>query len=402
MRITRIPVLTWVKRSAVAAILVAIAGAIAWSLLPKPVPVEAVTIARGPLTVTVDEDGRARVDDRYTIAAPVAGTLARIALEPGDTVSAGAVVARIVPVPPPLLDARTRREIEGQVAVARARQAQTLSVIERAEANRKYQDSELARVRGLVERGVLAGAELERQELTTSVATREVESARFGAAIAADELATARALVARLDQPGRDGDEVIVRSPVSGRVLRVIAQSEGVVAPATPLVEIGDPARLEVVVDVLTADAAAIEPATPVELTGWGGPPLRAAVRLVEPSAVTRVSALGVEEQRVAVVVDLLDPPAQWRGLGDGWRVDARIAVWSAPDVVQVPLGALFRDEESWAVYILRDGRARLRRIELGRRGQAHAEVRGGLVPGERVVFHPSERVTDGARVVVD
>ena len=402
MRITRIPVVVWVKRSAVAAILVAIAGAIVWSLLPEPVPVEAVTIARGPLTVTVDEDGQARVQDRYTIAAPLVGTLARIELDPGDSMSAGAVVARIAPVPPPLLDVRSRREIEGQVAVARARQAQAAAVVERAQANQRYQASELARVRKLVERGALAGVELERQELAADVARRELESARFGGAIAADELATARALLARMQQPGAEGDEVVVRSPVSGRVLRVIAQSAGVVAPGTPLVEVGDPSRLEVVVDVLTADAADIEPGTPVALTGWGGPPLRGAVRLVEPSAVTRVSALGVEEQRVAVVIDLLDPPSAWRGLGDGWRVDARIAVWSAPDVVQVPLGALFRDEESWAVYVVAGGRARLRRIDLGRRGESLAEVKQGLAPGERVVFHPSERVADGTRVVVD
>lgn len=402
MRITRIPVVVWVKRSAVAAILVAIAGAIVWSLLPEPVPVEAVTIARGPLTVTVDEDGQARVQDRYTIAAPLVGTLARIELEPGDSLSAGAVVARIAPVPPPLLDVRSRREIEGQVAVARARQAQAAAVVERAQANQRYQASELARVRKLVERGALAGVELERQELAADVARRELESARFGGAIAADELATARALLARMQQPGAEGDEVVVRSPVSGRVLRVIAQSAGVVAPGTPLVEVGDPSRLEIVVDVLTADAADIEAGTPVELTGWGGPPLRGAVRLVEPSAVTRVSALGVEEQRVAVVIDLLDPPSAWRGLGDGWRVDARIAVWSAPDVVQVPLGALFRDDDSWAVYVVADGRARLRRIDLGRRGESLAEVKQGLAPGERVVFHPSERVADGTRIVVD
>ncbi len=402
MRITRIPVVVWVKRSAIVALLVAIAGAIVWSLLPKPVPVEVVAITRGPLTVTVDEDGRARVEDRYTIAAPLAGTLARIELDPGDSISAGGVVARIAPVPPPLLDVRSRRELEGQVAVARARQAQAAAVVERAQANHRYQATELDRVRKLVERGALAGVELERQELAADVARRELESARFGAAIAADELATARALVARLGEPAAEGDEVVVRAPVSGQVLRVIAPSAGVVAPGTPLVEVGDPSRLEIVVDVLTADAAEIERGTAVELSGWGGPALRGVVRLVEPSAVTRVSALGVEEQRVAVVVDLLDPPSSWRGLGDGWRVDARITVWSAPDVVQVPLGALFRDEASWAVYVVEGGRARLRRIDLGRRGTSLAEVTQGLSPGERVIFHPSERVAAGTRVVTE
>ncbi|MBZ0238443.1 MAG: HlyD family efflux transporter periplasmic adaptor subunit, partial [Deltaproteobacteria bacterium] len=180
-------------------------------------------------------------------------------------------------------------------------------------------------------------------------------------------------------------------------------ESERIVAAGTPLVEIGDPAALEIVTDVLSRDAVGVTAGTPVWIEDWGGPgALEGRVRRVEPSGFTKVSALGVEEQRVAVVIDLLDPPSAWRGLGDGWRVDARIAVWSAPDVVQVPLGALFRDEESWAVYVVAGGRARLRRIDLGRRGESLAEVKQGLAPGERVVFHPSERVADGTRVVVD
>jgi HlyD family secretion protein len=341
----------------------------------------------------------ARVQDRYVVAAPLAGTLARIELHPGDSVAAGAVIARIAPLPPPLLDARSRSDVEGRVAVARARVKQAGAAVARATASHDYAAAELARVRGLVERGALPGAELERHQLAADLAGRELESARFGAAIAADELATARALATRLVEGSVADEEIVVRAPVGGRVLRVLAESEGAVAPGTPLVELGDPARLELVIDVLTADAAEIVAGAPVELTGWGGAPLHGAVRLVEPSATTRVSALGVEEQRVAVIVDLVDPPATWRGLGDGWRIEARIVTWSAPSVLQVPLGALFRDGERWAVYVVDAGRARLRHVELGHRGSADAEVTSGLEAGQRVIFHPSERVRDGVRV---
>lgn len=399
MRITRHLLFASVRRLAVAAVGIAIAAAIAWSLVPRPAPVETAVVRRGPLAVAVREDGRARVQDRYVVTAPLAGTLARIELEPGDAVTAGAPLARIAPLPPPLLDARARGEVDGRVAIARARRKQAAAAVARAEATQRFAADELARARVLAGRGAVPGAERARHELAADVAARELESARFGAAIAADELQTALALAARLGKRPPADEELVVRAPVAGRVLRVLAASEGAVGPGTPLVELGDPDRLEVVVDVLTADAAAIEPGAPVELDGWGGGTLRAVVRRVEPSATTRVSALGVEEQRVAVVVDLLDPPAARRGLGDGWRVEARIVTWSAPDVVLVPLAALFRDGDGWAVYAVEGGRARLRRVELGRRGAADGEVRAGLAPGERVIFHPGERIADGVRV---
>lgn len=397
MRASRL--FSWLKRGAVAAVLLAIAGAIGWSLLPRPAPVETAVIRRGPLAVTVEEGGRARVQDRYVVTAPLAGTLARIELHPGDPVAAGAVLARIAPLPPPLLDARSRSEVDGRVAVARARQKQAATGVQRAEANRRYADTELARTQALGERGAVPRAELERQQLAADLAARELESARFGAAIAADELATANALAARLGRRPPADEELVVRAPVPGRVLRVLAASEGAVGPGTPLVELGDPDRLEVVIDVLTADAAVIPAGAAVTLSGWGGAPLRGTVRLVEPSATTRVSALGVEEQRVAVIVDLLDPPAAWRGLGDGWRVEASIVTWSAPDVVLVPLAAVFRDGAAWAVYLVDGGRAHLRHVELGRRGATDAEVVAGLTAGQRVVFHPGERIADGTRV---
>jgi HlyD family secretion protein len=397
MRIAGIPVSRWIKRIAVAAALLAIVGIVAWSLIPRPVPVEVATVRRATLIVTVDEDGRARVHDRYVVTAPLGGTLARIELHAGDTVRAGDVLARISPAPAPLLDAGSRAELEGRIAIAQARGKQATAAVQRAERNATYTESERVRARTLADQGALPGVEADRAQLLADVAKRDLDSARFDAAIAADELATARAIARRLVKGG--AEEVAVQAPVAGRILRLLWQSEGAVAPMTPLLEIGDPARLEIVVDVLTADAVEIRPGADVEIVGWGGAPLHAVVRLVEPSATTRISALGVEEQRVAIVADLVDPPARWASLGDGWRVEARITTWRGADVVTVPVSALFRDGEQWAVYVVEAGRARLRHVEIGHRNDDAAEVRGGLTEGQRVILHPSERVSDGTRV---
>jgi HlyD family secretion protein len=394
----RTPLLRWLKRLAVVAVLATIAGVIAWSFVPKPVPVETARVVRGPFEVTVDEDGRARVQDRYIIAAPLAGTIARLELHPGDSVAAGAVIARLAPLPSPLLDTRSRAELDGRLGAARARRKQAAATVRRAEAAAAYARTELARAERLAREGAAPGAELDRRRLEADVAARDLDSARFAAAVADDELATAQALIARLGRRAVADEELVVRAPVAGRVLRVFAESEGAIAPGTPLVEIGDPTRLEVVADLLTADAVAVRPGAPVTIAGWGGAPLAGTVRLVEPSATTRISALGVEEQRVAVVVDLADGE-QARGLGDGWRVEVRIVTWSGDDVVQVPLGALFRDGDRWAVFIVDDGRAVQRWLELGQRGTMTAEVVTGLAPGDAVILHPTERVTPGVRV---
>jgi HlyD family secretion protein len=391
--------ITWLKRIVLAAVVLAIVAALVWSMIPRPVPVEAAAVTRGPMRVTIDEDGRARVQHRHVVAAPLAGSLARIELRPGDPVEAGAVVARIAPLPSPLLDPRSRAEVEGRVAVARAARRQAEAGVERARTAAEFAARELARVRRLAEQGAAPRVELERRQLEADVASRDLASARFAAAVAASEVTTAEALVARLGKGGRRDEEVVVQAPVAGRVLRVIAESEGVVAPGTPLVEVGDPARLEIVVDVLTADAVSIRPGAPVSVEAWGGPPLAGVVRLVEPSAVTRISALGVEEQRVNAVVDLAGSEEARAGLGDGWRVEARILTWQGEDVLQVPLGALFRAGDSWAVYVVDAGRARQRLVEIGRRSGTTAQVLEGLREGEPVILHPGERLRDGVRI---
>lgn len=400
----------WVKRLLLGLVLLAIVGVIVWAMRPQPVPVEVATIDRGPLSVTVDEDGRARVEDRHIIAAPLAGALARIELRPGDGVDADAVVARIAPLPSPLLDARTRVELEGRYQVAEAQKRLAEASVGRAKVQADYAERQLAQGRNLAGGGAIPGDELERRALAVDVARRELQSARFASAVADKEVATAAAMLARLDAsagdtgggaPAGTAEEVTVHAPVKGRILRVFTESEGVVGVGTPLVELGDPSRLEVVAEVLTADAVPIAPGAPVTIEGWGGPPLSGKVRLVEPSARTRVSALGVEEQRVSVIVDLVDPPERWAALGDGWRVEVRVSTWRSEDVVRVPLGALFRSGERWAVFVMEGGEAHLRLVELDHRNSTFAELVGGLAPGEVVIIHPSARVKDGQQVVV-
>jgi HlyD family secretion protein len=364
---------------------------------PRPIPVEVATITRAPLRITVVEEGRARVEDRYLVTAPLAGTLARLELVPGDAVAAGAVIARIAPLPTPLLDARTKTELTGRVDVARAQRRQAEAALERARVAAEFATRERERLAGLVASRAVPGIELERADLTAQVAGRDLASARFALAVADHGVTTAAAMAARA---GRGGDdEVVVVAPVSGQVLRVDTVSAGVVAPGTPLVELGDPQRLELVAEVLTADAVAIRPGATVAITGWGGAPLAGRVRRVEPSAITRVSALGVEEQRVAVVIDLTAAPAAWAGLGDGWRVEVEIVTVELPEVIAVPLGALRRDGDGWSAFAIVDGQARRRRLTLGQRNRDAAEVTAGLSAGERVILHPGERITDGVRV---
>jgi HlyD family secretion protein len=387
----------WIRRIVLGLVLIAIVATLAWAMWPKPVPVETAVVARGPLVVTVDEDGRARVEDRYVVTAPLAGTLARIELRAGDAVAAGSIVARVAPLPAPLLDARSRTELSGRLDISRTQRRQTDGSVARAQAAKDFADHELARVRDLVTRAVVPAVERERAELNAELAARDLQSARFAATAAAAEVATAERLLARVGQAAHD--DVDVLAPIAGQVLRVVAASEGVVAPGTPLIELGDPRQLEIAVDVLTADAVAIRPGASAVIDGWGGPPLDGRVRRIEPSATTRVSALGVEEQRVDVIVDLAAPPERWQGLGDGWRVEVRIATWRSADVLALPLGALFREGDAWAVYVVDDGVARRRDVVLGHQNASVAEIVRGVSAGDRVILHPGERISEGVRV---
>jgi len=390
----------WLRRGLGASAVIGLVALIVVASLPSPVPVDVAAAARGRLEVTVDEDGRSRVKDRYVVSAPLTGNLARIELEPGDAVEAGAVLARLVPLAAPMLDARTRSTSEAQVAAAGAAQRQAAAQIERARAALEFARREAAQQRALRAGGAATDRDVERAELDERTAQADLTSAEFGARVAAYELATASAALGRLKQGGKgSGDEQEVRSPVSGRVLRVVTKNEGVVQAGSPLVEIGDPRALELTVDILTSDAVLVKPGCAARLEHWGGPPLAGRVRLVEPSAFTRVSSLGVEEQRVNVVIELTDPYPAWASLGDGYRVEARIVTWSSEDALTVPMSAVFRRGDGWAAYAVEDGKARLRPVEVGHRTDTRVEITSGLAEGDRVITHPSDRVTEGVAV---
>jgi HlyD family secretion protein len=343
------------------------------------------------------------VKDRYVISAPLSGNLARIELHAGDAVDVDTVLARIVPIAPPLLDARTRAEAEGRVRAATASRAQTGAMTDRATAALDFARREVARLRALAGRDVVERRALELAELEERTRASELESARFATKIAGWELQIARSALGHIEGGPRTAEtqqQMEITSPVRGHVLRVVAQSEGVVAAGTPLLEVGDPAALEIVVDVLTSDAVQVRPGATAEVDGWGGDrTLPARVRLVEPSAFTRASALGVEEQRVNVVLDLLDPPQVWSALGDGYRVEARIVVWEKDDVLQVPSSALFRHDGGWAVWTVAEGRAQRRAVAIGRQAGLVTEILRGVRAGDAVIEHPSDAVAEGVEV---
>jgi HlyD family secretion protein len=392
-----------VRRVLLVLLAVAAVGGLVMIWMPEPIAVDTAQVRRAPLQTTVDEDGVTRVKDRYVVSAPLLGNLARIDLDAGDPVQPGSLLARLLPLAPPLLDTRSRAQAEGRVAAAAAARRQANAAVERVRTALEFATREAARQRGLTGTGAAAERAVERAELEERTLREDLASAEFGARVAEYELQVAQAALGRLERPrssAADEAEVEITSPVGGRVLRVIQRSEGAVQPGTPLIEVGDPAALEIVVDVLTSDAVHIESGAPVSIERWGGPQaLRAHVRLIEPSAFTRVSALGVEEQRVNVVIDLDDPHATWAALGDGYRVEARIVTWQAGDVLGVPSSALFRHGEHWAVFAVSDGRAHIRDVEIGAQNGQRAQITRGLGEGERVIEYPSDRVADGERV---
>lgn len=387
-----------VKRGLWTILAAALLTAIALGLRPRPVAVEAAPVTRGTLVVTVDEDGRTRVKDRYVVSAPLAGSIARIGLQAGDSVEQGQVLARVVPLAPPLLDPRSREEAQARVAAARAVASQSVTAVERARAAHGFARRDSERQRALLAEGATAPQVAEQAELAERMRREDLASAEFGRQVAASELRMAQAALARL----ADGsaEQFVIRAPVRGRVLRVLQESETAVQPGTPLLEIGDPMGLEIVVDVLTTDAVRIRAGAPVRIERWGGDDtISGHVHRVEPSAFTRLSALGVEEQRVNVVIDLDGPRAAHASLGDGYRVEVAIVVWEQADRLLVPAGGIHRQGDGWAAYVVEAGRARLRAVRIGRRNGAAAEVLGGLREGERVVLYPTDKVEDGARV---
>ncbi len=373
-------------------------GLLLVAIRPRPVEVDLAAVRSGSVDAYVEEDGRARVKDRYMVAASTSGTLARLEVHAGDTVARGAVLARILPLAPMLLDARSRAEAQARVSAAAAGLAQARATVERAATALEQATQDHDRQTSLAAGGVITPAALELSTFSKRARVEELRSARFGAEVAASQLALAKVAAGQISAGATD--ELTATAPVAGTVLRVIQESEGAVAPGTPLLEVGDPGALEVVVDVLTQDATRVSPGARTVLTLWGGDDLVGHVRSVEPSAFTRLSALGVEEQRVNVVIDLDSPREAWRSLGDGWRVEARILVDSATGATIVPQSAVFREGDGWAVYRVEDKIARRTAVGLGVRNGLEAQVTTGLAPDDTVVVFPGDRVADGVRVV--
>jgi HlyD family secretion protein len=384
-----------------AGLLLAATIGIVWSVMPRPIPVEAATVTKGRFVATVDEDGKTRVRERYVVAAPLAGRLSRIRLKAGDPVNADDTVATIQPSPAPFLDPRSRREAEEKLGAAEAALERANAVVERARVQADQANKDLVRTRSLAERGVSTAHALEQAEVAMRVADRDLRAAELQHHAAEHELDQARALLARYSE-GADGPREAwnVTAPVSGHVLKVTQESETIVQPGTPIMEIGDPRDLEIVVDVLSTDAVEIHPGAEVQIEHWGGQGvLQGRVRRVEPAAFTKISTLGVEEQRVNVIVDISSPSQQWSGLGDAYQLDTRITVFALDDATIVPAGALFRRGETWNVYVLDSGRAAVRAVTILRRSGRLAAVAAGLSSGERVIVYPSDRIQSDVRV---
>ncbi|MBL9166276.1 MAG: efflux RND transporter periplasmic adaptor subunit [Verrucomicrobiales bacterium] len=363
-------------------------------LWPRPTPVEVVSVGSGPLRVTVNEEGKTRIKQRYVISAPVTGHLRRIPLKAGDALDGtNTLIAVIDPLAPGLLDARSRSLYE-------ARRDSAIASLERARAQHLYATNELRRLDRLFREKTLSIQDLEAAQWREMSAQKE----RSAAEAALREAEAALKDFGTVQAGGSSGaaEPTEVRAGTQGRVLRVFEESTRVVTAGTPLVEVGDPQDLEAVIEVLSRDGAAIAPGTRVELEQWGaGEPLEAKVRLVEPSAFTKVSALGVEEQRVNVVADILTPPEKRKSLGDAYRIEGKIVMWEIDRTVKVPTGALFRQGADWAVLTFAEGFARLRKVQIGRSSGSEAQVLSGLQEGERLILYPGDRIRDGQRVKV-
>lgn len=381
----------------------AVVALVVWALLPKPVPVDLATVTRGELMVTVDEEGETRVHDRYLVSAPFAGRVLRIDLEPGDPVVAGeTVLATFQPSAPTPLDARARAEAEAGMRAARATLGAARAERERAASEHRYAVAEHERIRSLAAEEIVSRERLDVAELAERTAADALRSAEFAVAASEHELEIARARL--MQATGADEDDagpLALRSPVDGVVLQRLHESAAVVPAGEPLVEVADPARLEIVSDLLSSDAVKVSAGDRVMIEQWGGgEALGGVVRRVEPYGFTKISALGVEEQRVNVIVDFSDPREAWQALGDGYRVEVRIVVWEGESVLKLPTSALFRGPDgAWAVFAVEDGRAVRRPVEVGRRNGLEAEVHSGLAEGDSVIVHPSDSVEDGIEV---
>ncbi len=379
-----------------------VAAGLVLGFMPRALPVDIAMVARAPLTVTVEEEGKTRVRERYLVSAPVPGYVRRIDLKAGDAVAAGQVLAIIEPARSVALDPRTRAQAQAQVSAAEAALAVAQENARAAAADAQLAQQQRARAESLRQSKFLSAQALDTARSAEARSQAAQQAATHAVKVARHELETARVVVLNTTQLQASGttEALEVRAPVAARVLKLQHESEGAVSAGQPLLEIGNPETLEVEVDVLSTHAVKIAPGSKVILDRWGGDqPVQGSVRVVEPSGFTKISALGVEEQRVHVIVDFVSPREAWQRLGDGFRVEARFVLWEGRDVLQLPTSALFRHGDGWAVFAVKGGRARLTEIETGQRAGLATQVVSGLAAGAEVVSHPDDMLSDGARV---
>jgi len=390
-----------IRRLTILTAALAILGGFLWAFWPRPVPVDTAVIESRTITVEVEEEGEARIREVFTVSAPIAGRMLRLELHAGDRVTAGkTVVARIRPAPPALLDARARRVAEATLQAAEAAVELARAEVTRTLAQLGFRQGDAVRAAELRGRGAISERDYDMAQLDLTAAEAAVASAKANLAVRERERDSAQAALSEDDAASEAAvccTEVM--APASGEVLRVLTESAQVVQPGQPLLEIGDPADMEIEVDLLSSDAVRVAPGAQAVINGWGGEPLPARVLRIDPSATTRVSALGIEEQRVRVVLGFDEDGADRSELGDGYRITARIKVWEGEGLTAIPVGALFRAGSEWATFVVTDGRAVLRRITLGERNARHAAVTEGIAPGEAVILHPNDQVADGVRV---
>jgi HlyD family secretion protein len=391
----------WRRRLTLVLVAAGLVAVLVVGFRPVPVLVDAEPVTRGHLAVMVEEEGRTRVVDRYVVSAPLVAQARRVTLEPGSRVEAQQVLVTLDALPSPIPDIRSLAQARARVQAAEALLATAQQEAEAAEAAARFAQDDFGRLRRLAERNLAAEGEVERAEADARRTAALYRSAEFRVHTARAEVEAARAALAYVggEDPEATGT-IELRAPVSGQVLTRHFESARVVQPGEPILEIGDPGALEVEVDVLSADAVRIAAGMRVLFERWGEPePLEGQVRRVEPRAFTKISALGVEEQRVWVIADIVSPPEQWIRLGDGYRVNARFILWEEDDALRVPTASLFRHVGGWALFVVEEGRAVLRPVEIGRRGAIHTQVLSGVRQGETVIVHPGRDVEDGVRV---
>jgi len=392
----------WLKRAVGALVLTGAIVAAIWFVWPRPIPVDLVTVTSGPMEVTVEDEGKTRVRNVYTVSAPLVGRVLRNPRRVGDQVTADeTIVAVLQPMAPSLLDVRSREEVQAAIAAAEAAVKFAEAEVRRIDAALEFSRTELTRAQALFRTNTIAAKMLDKAKFDVETNEAALVSAKAQLDVRRHEQHNATARLIDPSSSAQPGPSccVQIRAPVTGRVLKINQESETIVQPGTPLIEIGDVLDLEIVADLLSTDAVQIKDGASVRIDGWGGPAIQGRVTRVDPAGFLKVSALGIEEQRVRTVIDFVDPPRTWSRLGHDFRVIVHVRIWDAENALTLPVGALFRKGDDWAVFAVKDGRARTTLLRIGRRNNRVAEVLSGLSAGDQVVLHPSDRIKDGVAI---